>query len=164
MFFAAFLMIAGSAKAQTASGGNYAVEQGGVTSGGGTSEGGGSYSLSGAAGQPVTGTSSGGSYAARSGVMASEPLAPTSAQVALSGRVFSAYGRGILRVRVTITSATGESRTIFTDKSGYYRFEAVEAGQTYVISVKGMRFRFAQPSQVVFAGENLNDINFSALP
>ena len=90
--------------------------------------------------------------------------APTAANVDLSGRVVTANGRGITKVRVTLTDAAGNSRTALTSSFGYYRFEEVEAGQTYILSVASKRFRFDPPSRVVSVVDEVTDIDFVAEP
>ncbi len=60
-------------------------------------------------------------------IAATEPLAPTAANVQIGGRVMTANGRGIRNVLVTLTNANGTSRTVITGNFGYYRFAEIEA-------------------------------------
>ena len=90
------------------------------------------------------------------------PLAPTAATVSVSGRVITPQGRGIRNVVVTMTDSNGNTRTARTTSFGYYRFEEVAAGETYIFTVSGKRFSFEQNSQVHSIMEDTDDINFVA--
>jgi len=88
--------------------------------------------------------------------------APTAASVSVGGRVLSANGRAVSRARVTLTGASGETRTALTNSLGYYRFEDVGAGETYIFAVISKRYSVAP--QVVTVTEDLTDLNFTAHP
>ena len=87
-------------------------------------------------------------------------LAPTAASVSVSGRVVTSQGRGIRNVVVTMTDSNGYVRTTTTTSFGYYRFEEVAAGETYIFEAWGKRFFFTQGAQVHSIMEETNDINF----
>jgi len=89
-------------------------------------------------------------------------FAPTAATVSVSGRVTTAQGRGIRNVVVTMTDSSGNTRTATTTSFGYYRFEEVAAGETYIFAARGKRFSFGQNSQVHSIMEDTNNINFVA--
>lgn len=91
-------------------------------------------------------------------------LAPTAASVNVSGRVISSNGEGISNARVTMVDGTGETRIVLTNSFGYYAFEQVAAGNTYVFGVSHKRYIFSQPTQVLQVLEELNDINFTEIP
>ena len=84
----------------------------------------------------------------------------TAASVSIGGRVLTANGRGISRARVLLTGATGETRMAISNPFGFYRFEEVPAGETYVFSVIHKRYQFAP--QVVFLTEENDGFNFIA--
>ncbi len=86
--------------------------------------------------------------------------APTAALVSTSGRVLSLFGRGIAQARVSLTDAQGQKRTVSTNSFGYYNFNNVEVGQTYILSVSAKRFQF-QP-QVITISEEAVGLNFVA--
>ncbi|HQU86074.1 MAG TPA: choice-of-anchor Q domain-containing protein [Pyrinomonadaceae bacterium] len=67
---------------------------------------------------------------------------PTAANVSVSGQVFSANGIGLRSAQVILTASNGISRTVSSNSFGYFRFDEVEAGQTYVISVRSKGYRF----------------------
>ncbi len=87
-------------------------------------------------------------------------LAPTAASVSVSGRVLTGNGRGLMNATVTMTDMNGNTRTARTGSRGYFRFNEVEAGQTYVVSVSSKRYSFAP--QVISVMEDLTELNFTA--
>jgi hypothetical protein len=88
-------------------------------------------------------------------------LAPTAAPVIISGRVSNGK-RGVHRARVTLTAPGGEVRSVVTNPFGYYRFEEVRAGETYIINVHSKYYSFN--AQVVTVTEDLTNLNFTAQP
>ena len=88
-------------------------------------------------------------------------LMPTAAQVSVSGRVITSGGSGLRNASVILTDANGNSRTVVTGSFGYFRFDAVPAGETYVVSVVSKRYQFA--AQVVTINEELSELNFTAM-
>ena len=81
------------------------------------------------------------------------------AEVSISGRVITAQTAGLNGALVTLTDARGNSRTILTRKSGDFQFDAVAAGETYVLSVASKRYRYA--AQIVSVTENLTGLSFA---
>lgn len=91
-------------------------------------------------------------------------LAPTSARVAVSGRVINTRGRGIYGVRVRLTDQRGETRWALTNAFGYYRLTDIEVGQAVVLTLKARGFRqFSEPTKVIFVSEEMNEVNFTSL-
>ena len=90
------------------------------------------------------------------------PLAPTAASVMVGGRVLTSRGRGIGNVIIRLTDSAGNTRTARTSAFGFYRFDEVAAGETYVVSATGKRYTFNQQTQVLNANADTNDINFIA--
>ncbi|MGI8638447.1 MAG: reprolysin-like metallopeptidase [Pyrinomonadaceae bacterium] len=86
--------------------------------------------------------------------------APTAASVSVSGRVLTSLGRGVSNARVNLTDQNGTVRTVRTNPFGYYRFDEVEAGQTYIFNVSHKRYVFSP--RVVSISENLGEFNFTA--
>jgi len=154
------------AKAQIASGGNYTLSQAAIASGGASGAGAsvnGNYSLEGTIGQNAAGTKQQNlSYAFQPGFWTVQPFAPTVASVTVGGRVLTANSGGVRHVRVTMTGASGETRTAISSSFGYFRFEDVTAGETYIFSVFSKRFTFSQPVQVRSILEETDDIVFTA--
>lgn len=87
---------------------------------------------------------------------------PTAALVSVGGRVSAADGRGVSNCFVYLTDSNGNIRTARTSTFGYYRFDDIESGETYVISVISKRFSFAP--QVVQVNDNIADLDFIAAP
>lgn len=86
-------------------------------------------------------------------------LAPVAANVAVGGQIL--VGKtGLSRARVTLTDGSGATRTVWTGSFGYYRFDNVMVGETYVISVNHKRYTFTP--QVVSVMEDLTELNFMA--
>ena len=154
------LIIGGASLAQT---GNYEIKQSIVATGGGSISGG-AFTLESTTGQT-----------AASNFFAAQPYSlyagfwtpnsnssPTAASVAVTGRITTADNRPIINVRITLTNSSGETRFAQTGFSGFYRFENVPAGQTYVLTVYSKRFVFAAPSRILNVTEEVNDINFVA--
>jgi hypothetical protein len=75
-------------------------------------------------------------------------LVPTAATASISGRVF-----GRSKATIRLTSANGETRTTRTSTFGYYRFDNLPVGETYIVQpiAKGVNF---SPNNLVF---NLDD-------
>jgi len=89
-------------------------------------------------------------------------LAPSAAGVSISGRVMTANGSGLRSAIVRVTDQQGETRSAITSSFGYYRFDDVTAGGTYVISVTSKRYQFAP--QVISVSDELTDLDFIASP
>lgn len=87
-------------------------------------------------------------------------VAPTAASANVSGRVSNAAGQGLANARVTVTNETGERLTATTNAFGYYSFENLVVGQTYVFNVASKRYTFSNSTQVIFLGDDLSDLNF----
>lgn len=90
------------------------------------------------------------------------PLAPTAAMVPVGGRVRTANGNGIANARVTLTAPSGEVRTVTTTSFGYYHFNDVPVGDTYIISVASKRYSFSQPTVIRSVFEEISDLDFVA--
>ncbi len=90
-----------------------------------------------------------------------QPLAPTAADISISGRVHLPRNFGLTAALVTLTDAAGISRTTHTNKLGGFRFNDVAAGQTYVISVRAKGHQFAP--QILTATEDITNLIFIPL-
>jgi hypothetical protein len=85
---------------------------------------------------------------------------PTAASVSIGGRVLTVDGRGIGRAIITLTDMNGNTRRALTNPFGYYRFDGVAAGATYVIQVRHKSYDFAP--QVLSVAKEMNNLNFTA--
>lgn len=89
-------------------------------------------------------------------------LTPTAASVSVAGRILTSNRRGLSGARVYLTDQYGESKVAVTGAFGFYRFEDVEVGGTYTLSVLSKRYEF-QP-RVVTVTEETENFNFAPLP
>ncbi|HVE57673.1 MAG TPA: hypothetical protein VNB22_12645 [Pyrinomonadaceae bacterium] len=153
-----------SADAQVATGGQYTLDQSVIASGGATNSAAGNYTLGGTSGQSIAGQKNfGQSYSVSAGFWHSSPVAPTAAHVTVGGRVTTADGRGIRNVFIKMVDAGGNTRISLTTTFGYFRFDDVEVGNTYIFSVSAKSYQFAEPAQVRSISDSTDEINFVAL-
>ncbi len=82
----------------------------------------------------------------------------TAAHVTVSGRVLNSEGRGVRYARVAITDNSGNARIINTGPYGYYHFDDVESGQSYVISVMSRRYSYLP--RLLQVTDNISDVDF----
>jgi hypothetical protein len=146
------------------SGGTFDLSHSVIAGGGGSNSTGGTFNVSGTVGQNIAGTASNGATYDLHGGFWFQNLAPTAAGVSVSGRVMTANGNGIRNVIVTLADASGLTRRAISSSFGYYRFDDVEAGQNYVISVRSKRFTFANPTRILSVQDELTDVDFTAEP
>ena len=147
-----------------ASGGVFTLEKAAIA-GGGMEKPSGLFSENGTAAQALAGTySSGGQYSIYSGFWTPDDFAPTAAGVLISGRIRTSNGVGIRNVTVTLANQSGETRTALSSSLGYYSFEDVQAGETYLISVTAKGHTFAEPTRVRHAVDDISDLDFIAEP
>jgi hypothetical protein len=82
-------------------------------------------------------------------------------QISVSGRVTTPGGQGLRNAVVSITDGQGTRLTTVTSSFGFYSFEAIVGGQTYILSISSKRYRFA--SRQISATVPLSDIDFVGL-
>ncbi|MEJ7862507.1 MAG: right-handed parallel beta-helix repeat-containing protein [Pyrinomonadaceae bacterium] len=87
-------------------------------------------------------------------------LGTTAASVSVSGRVLSSRGRGVFNAVVHLTNQMGEIQTTRTNSSGYYTFQEVAAGESYIFNVYAKRYQFNP--QVIALTADLDGLNFTA--
>ena len=82
------------------------------------------------------------------------------ASVSVGGRVFISIFKdlGLSGATVSLTDINGVVRETLTDELGYYNFENVTTGETYVVDVVKKPYRFTPQS--VTPTEGVNDLNF----
>lgn len=86
-------------------------------------------------------------------------LSPTAATATISGRVTTASRRGIAGATVTLTDSNGVSRSTAVNLKGFYQFDGVRTGETYVVSVSGKGFTGTE--QVITVLDNLTGVDLS---
>jgi hypothetical protein len=87
-----------------------------------------------------------------------ELLAVTAADATVSGRVMTADGRTLRGARVTLVNSSGVARSVMTSSLGYYQFDEVETGDSYVIGVISKRYRFE--NKLILVADSLAQIDF----
>ena len=88
-----------------------------------------------------------------------------SASRSIDGRVTTADGMGIRNATVTISGGDlAEPVTVQTGEFGYYDFDGIQRGQTYMVTVRTRRFSIAQPTRVITIADNVANFDFVAEP
>ena len=94
-----------------------------------------------------------------------EFIGPTWATESVSGRVTTADGSGIRNAKVVVTGNSLSSPMIATTGSfGYFSFEGLATGETYILTVGSRRYTFSTPSRVITLVGNVVDADFIADP
>jgi hypothetical protein len=89
----------------------------------------------------------------------------TAASLSISGRVMTSSGNGIRNAAVVVSGNSMTSPRVTTTGSfGYYTFDGLQAGETYVVTVNSRRYTFSIPSRVVSLVDNIVDADFVAEP
>ncbi len=95
----------------------------------------------------------------------SGPLVPTAANVTVSGRVMTSSGTGIRNAIITIAGGRlAQPIRVQTGTFGFYKFEGLNAGEYYLITVDSRRFNFVSQTRWVNAIDNVSDVDFIAAP
>lgn len=146
-------------------GGDYAITQSVIASGGGQSANGGA-GVEGSLGQGLAGKAlSGNPFAISSGFWNFTPLAPTAAGASLGGRILTAESGGVRGVIISLTSLSGgRARTARSTTFGFYRFENVPVGETYILTVRSNRYVFLPDTRIVTVLDDLTGVDFTAQP
>lgn len=89
-------------------------------------------------------------------------IAPTAANASINGAVYSGK-QGVSRVIVTLNGGNlTQPRVTQTNNFGYYYFEDLPVGETYVITVSSRKYSFPNSSLVINLQDNISDANFEA--
>lgn len=89
-------------------------------------------------------------------------IAPTAANASINGAVYSGK-QGVSRVIVTLSGGNlTQPRVTQTNNFGYYHFEDLPVGETYVITVSSRKYSFPNSSLVLNLQDNISDANFEA--
>jgi CSLREA domain-containing protein len=84
---------------------------------------------------------------------------PSAANVSIAGRVLDPRGRGVSGAYLTMSDQTGRERIALTNPFGYYRFDDVAAGVTYIIGVSSKTHQFTP--RIVMVTNELTDVDFT---
>jgi hypothetical protein len=136
-----------------------------VVSGGGDKSANAIFKLEGTIGQASAGTiSTSALYRLHGGFWNASTLAPTAANVSISGRVNNPAGGIVRRVRIVLTdSISGETRAAQTNTFGYYRFEALAVGRIYLLQAQSKNFQFTPDTYVFTLVDARDDLDFTAV-
>ena len=94
-------------------------------------------------GEATSGIMSGVDAASPNLLVFTDPLAPTAGEASIEGTVATNTGHGIKGVKVTLLNAsTSEVQIVVTNAFGSYRFEGLEVGSFYMMSVQHKRYHF----------------------
>ena len=144
------------------SGGSFTISQSVIAGGGGGPSTGGTFAVTGTVGQAVAGSNaSGGTFSVQGGFWGSQ-LAPTAATVTMSGRVLDAFGNPLRNVVVTLNDSTGGVIVTRSNAFGYFTYEEVQSGQTYLVELSALGHQFVP--QVLNVKDSLTGLEFRALP
>ncbi len=92
-------------------------------------------------------------------------ITSTAAGASISGHVTTSDGRGIRNARITVSgNSLSEPRIATTGSFGYFTFDGLTAGETYVVTVNSQRYTFTAPSRVISLVDNVVDADFTADP
>jgi hypothetical protein len=91
-------------------------------------------------------------------------LQPTAALATVEGKVVNSVGSGLSKITVTITDSAGNSQQYLTSSFGYFTFEGLRTGETYVVSVRSKMYRFEPATRVIMLEQDLRDLEFTASP
>jgi hypothetical protein len=87
----------------------------------------------------------------------------SAANASIGGRVVTPSGQGIPNTYVTITDS-GNIAGAITNPFGYYRFDDLQVGQTYILTVSSKTHQFENPSRVINLTDNITDADFVSSP
>lgn len=95
--------------------------------------------------------------------IAMTPNSPVAAGVTVGGRITDSNGRGLGRVAVTISGGelTRPLRTM-TSPFGYYLFDDLTVGSTYIVTVGSKQYAFTPNTRVVSLTDAVTDVDFTA--
>ena len=95
-------------------------------------------------------------------IVATGPATTTAANVNISGRVMTADGRGIRNATVLLNDQYGKTHTVRTSAFGYYEFDGIASGETYVLNVSSRSYTFLP--RVVNLSDSLTGLDLLASP
>ena len=94
-----------------------------------------------------------------------DPLAPTAGTASVQGQVVSNTGRALKGITVRLQNAsTSELKTAITNTFGYYKFEDLEVGAFYVMSLRSKRYVFENNPYTFTLSEDLAPVAFVGTP
>lgn len=89
-------------------------------------------------------------------------LAPSSAGVTIGGRVLTQEGLPVYGARITMMDIDGNVRTALTNSFGYYQFEDVSVGESYIFSGFAKRHTLNTKYQLYTPEQDFSGLDFVA--
>jgi hypothetical protein len=109
--------------------------------------------------------SSNSSFSLRGGFWMYQSLAPTAAGTSISGRIITPDGHGIRNARLVLTRlSNGEIHTALSASFGFYRFDDLPVGETYLLHISAKRYTFDSDTRIIHLLDELTDFDFIAGP
>lgn len=96
-------------------------------------------------------------------VSVQSPAVVTAATATISGRLVTSDGQPVDGGVVTLTDGP-DVRTAISNSFGYYGFDEVATGRTYVLGATAKRYFFPDSPVALSVTGNLSDVNFQASP
>jgi len=87
----------------------------------------------------------------------------TAASASVGGKIIGLDGSGISRISIIATNSSGQNYYAVSNSFGFYKFDNLPTGDTYVFQISSKKRQFANPTQVVSINENVTDLNFTAI-
>lgn len=92
------------------------------------------------------------------------PLQPTAAAVSVDGRILTETGRPVRNARVVLSGPNEISRTAFTNAFGYYQFDGIVVGSTYVLQASSKQYTFVPEQLAITVNDSVANADFTAQP
>jgi len=90
------------------------------------------------------------------------PVAPSSAEALVAGRVLNAEAQAVKGAFLTAVGSDGRVRYAVTNQFGYYRFPGLAAGETYTISIRSKQYVFAPSTRTITLNDAESHLDFVA--
>jgi serine protease AprX len=88
------------------------------------------------------------------------PVTPTTPNVTVSGRVISSGGSGRGNALLTMRDVNGVERQTYSNTFGYFYFDEVPVGQTFVLSAYWRKRDFQQVEIIITTKDNIENLEF----
>lgn len=153
-----------TAVGQVASGGDFTLEKVVIANGGGrSSDLTTTLGITGTIGQSAAGSAKMGTpFLHPVGFWTPDTLAPSAATSVVSGQVTAYAGTPISNAVLTLMSPDGTIRTAATNTFGRFRFEDVQVGQTYILTVASRRYIFPTSPMFMDITDDVTDLTITA--
>lgn len=87
-------------------------------------------------------------------------LQPTAASVTVTGRITRSNGAGVYHASVGLTNQSGVTVYALTNPFGYYVFNNVQVGHTYIVTPHSKSYTFDPSYRLINVLDELTDVNF----